>query len=105
MHARHLAPPPAQRNGVSIVVEEAIGTEPFESFQTVRLTGAGAQVSGGWAGPDLPYCWSLVAPRLAKYFTIVALDLRGYGESDAPEVDLKASAYSKRAMAADLRAS
>jgi haloacetate dehalogenase len=54
--------------------------------------------------PQTHWAWSLVAPRLAERFTVVALDLRGYGESGAPEVDPEATAYSKRAMAADLRA-
>jgi haloacetate dehalogenase len=92
-----------------------INTEPFESFQMVHLTGAGGQLRGrvGGSGPPVllvhgypqtHWAWSLVAPRLAECFTVVALDLPGYGDSDAPEVDREASAYSKRSMAAGLRA-
>jgi haloacetate dehalogenase len=90
-------------------------TLAFESFRTIRLTGAGAPLSGRMGGsgppvllvhgyPQTHWAWSQVAPRLADSFTVVALDLRGYGESAAPPVDADASAYSKRAMAADLRA-
>ena len=28
--------------------------------------------------------WHLVAPRLAEHFTVVATDLRGYGDSSKP---------------------
>jgi haloacetate dehalogenase len=45
--------------------------------------------------------WRDVAPRLAERFTIVASDLRGYGQSDAPTGDARHEGYSKRQMAAD----
>jgi len=47
--------------------------------------------------PEMRGMWRRVAPALAERFTIVATDLRGYGESDAPAGEL----YSKREMAAD----
>ena len=45
--------------------------------------------------------WRDVAPRLAERFTVVASDLRGYGQSDKPRGDVGHEAYSKRQMAAD----
>lgn len=45
--------------------------------------------------------WRGVAPHLAKRFTVVASDLRGYGQSDAPPADEHHERYSKRQMAAD----
>ena len=45
--------------------------------------------------------WRDVAPRLAERFTVVASDLRGYGQSDKPRGDAEHDAYSKRRMAAD----
>jgi haloacetate dehalogenase len=45
--------------------------------------------------------WHRIAPRLARDFTVVAPDLRGYGDSDRPEPDPEHLAYSKRAMAQD----
>jgi haloacetate dehalogenase len=45
--------------------------------------------------------WNLVAPRLAEDFTIVAADLRGYGESSKPPTTPDHEPYSKRAMARD----
>lgn len=45
--------------------------------------------------------WRDVAPRLAERYTVVASDLRGYGQSDAPPGDARHEQYSKRQMAAD----
>jgi haloacetate dehalogenase len=42
-----------------------------------------------------------VAPELAKKYTVVAADLRGYGDSSKPEDGDKHANYSKRAMAQD----
>jgi haloacetate dehalogenase len=45
--------------------------------------------------------WHRIAPDLAERFTVVAPDLRGYGDSDKPEGDDRHLTYSKRVMAAD----
>lgn len=45
--------------------------------------------------------WSKIAPELAERFSVVALDLRGYGWSSAPASD-NGEAYTKRAQAADV---
>jgi haloacetate dehalogenase len=45
--------------------------------------------------------WRLVAPELAKQYTVVATDLRGYGDSSKPADGEGHSNYSKRAMALD----
>ena len=47
------------------------------------------------------YTWRDVAPRLAEEFTVVATDLRGYGDSSKPKGLPDHSNYSKRAMAQD----
>lgn len=51
--------------------------------------------------PETHVMWHRVAPRLAEAFTVVAADLRGYGDSGTPPSDPGHRAYSKRAMAAD----
>lgn len=45
--------------------------------------------------------WHLVAPQLAKDFTVVATDLRGYGDSGKPRGKEDHSNYSFRRMAQD----
>jgi len=53
----------------------------------------------GW--PQNLLEWHRIAPRLAKRFTVIATDLRGYGASSKPADVEKHYAYSKRAMATD----
>jgi haloacetate dehalogenase len=45
--------------------------------------------------------WHEVSPRLAEHFTVVATDLRGYGDSSKPETTPDHAPYSKRTMARD----
>ena len=47
------------------------------------------------------YTWRDVAPGLAEEYTVVAADLRGYGDSSKPQGLPDHSNYSKRAMAQD----
>ncbi len=51
--------------------------------------------------PLTHYTWRDVAPELAKRFTVVAADLRGYGDSSKPQGLPDHANYSKRAMAQD----
>lgn len=46
--------------------------------------------------------WRHVAPLLAKNFTVVCADLRGYGRSGCPVSDPDHTPYTKRAMANDM---
>lgn len=47
--------------------------------------------------PQTGHMWRKVFPSLAEHFTVVAPDLRGYGDSDRP-----AAGYDKRSMAEDI---
>lgn len=51
--------------------------------------------------PQTHVIWHKIAPRLAEQFTVVACDLRGYGDSSKPRGLPDHSTYSKRAMARD----
>jgi haloacetate dehalogenase len=51
--------------------------------------------------PQTHVIWHKVAAELAKHFTVVAADLRGYGDSDKPAGLLDHSNYAKRVMADD----
>jgi haloacetate dehalogenase len=51
--------------------------------------------------PQTSACWRKVAPGLAERFTVVAADLRGYGQSSKPPGGGRQENYAKRAMAGD----
>ena len=51
--------------------------------------------------PQTKAIWHQVAPELSKYFTVIAADLRGYGNSSKPQGKPDHSTYSKRSMATD----
>jgi len=52
--------------------------------------------------PQTHLMWHRVAPALAKRFSVVAADLRGYGDSARVPADVDHAAHSKRAMALDM---
>ena len=51
--------------------------------------------------PQTHAIWHRVAPVLAEHFTVVAADLRGYGDASKPPGDADHANYAKRALAAD----
>ncbi|WP_177339227.1 alpha/beta fold hydrolase [Pseudomonas sp. EpS/L25] len=64
-----------------------------------RVGGSGPALLLLHGHPQTHVMWHRVAPRLAERFTLVAADLRGYGDSAKPEAG--AEAYSKRTLARD----
>ena len=52
--------------------------------------------------PQTNMMWHRIAPQLAEHFTVIAADLRGYGDSSAPPGDEGHANYAKRVMAADM---
>lgn len=66
-----------------------------------RVGGSGPAVVLLHGFPQTHACWHRVAPALAKNFTVVCMDLRGYGASFAPTGDGETT-YSKRQMALDV---
>jgi haloacetate dehalogenase len=84
----------------------------FEGFtlETIATPEADIRVRHGGSGPPVlllhghpqtHFMWHAVAERLASDFSVVAADLRGYGESSKPETTHDHEPYSKRAMARD----
>src|SRR4029450_2980544 len=84
----------------------------FEGFTRAEVETSGARIVTvhGGSGPALllmhgnPFThasWHKIAPRLAEEFTVVATDLRGYGDSEKPPGGKDHSGYSFRAMAQD----
>lgn len=52
--------------------------------------------------PQTLAIWHKVAPRLARHFSLVLVDPRGYGDSSKPAEGKGSAAYAKRIMAQDL---
>jgi len=67
----------------------------------VRHGGAGPPLLLLHGNPQTHAMWHKIAPDLARHFTVVAPDLRGYGDSDKPPSTSDHAPYSKRAMAGD----
>jgi haloacetate dehalogenase len=75
---------------------------PIEIACLVGGTGPALLLLHGF--PQTKAIWHQVAPELAKSFTVVASDLRGYGASSKPHGKADHSTYSKRSMAHDQHA-
>ena len=84
----------------------------FEGFESKNVPTSETMIHAvvGGSGPPLlllhgypqTYAmWHEVAPGLAERFTVVASDLRGYGDSGKPASDARHLVYSKRATARD----
>lgn len=69
---------------------------------SVHRGGQGAPVILLHGFPQNHRCWEEIAPVLAQDYDVIVPDLRGYGDSDAPENDADNSVYSKREMARDI---
>ncbi|WP_343230681.1 alpha/beta fold hydrolase [Salinicola acroporae] len=77
-----------------------IEVEPNIAIHGV-IGGAGPALLLLHGHPQTHVIWHLLAPRLAEHYTVVANDLRGYGDSGKPEGDEQHLNYSKRRMAHD----
>lgn len=80
----------------------ALRVEVENTFVSLTVEGAGPPVLLLHGFPQTRLMWRDIAPRLAARFTVVAADLRGYGESGCPPSAPDHSPYSKRALAADM---
>jgi haloacetate dehalogenase len=88
------------------------GPELMRGFRKQRIKTSGAEINVAIAGEGPPLLllhgnplslvsWHKVAPSLAQGFTVVATDLRGYGDSTKPEGGADHAAYTFRAMSED----
>ena len=84
----------------------------FEGFSKAQIETSGTTINlvhkGNGPGllllhgyPQSHVMWHKTAPSLAEHFTVVAPDLRGYGDSGKPPSDGDLSVYCKRTTARD----
>jgi haloacetate dehalogenase len=84
----------------------------FEGFESLTIDTGEARIFVRYGGngppllllhghPQTHVMWHRVAPELARDFTVVAPDLRGYGDSSKPPTTPNHEPYSKRAVARD----
>ena len=94
-------------------LNDASASDLLPGFATrgIRTSGTTIHCIVGGAGPPLLLLhgypqthamWHRIAPALAREFTVVCPDLRGYGDSGKPSSDATHTAYGKRAMAQDM---
>jgi haloacetate dehalogenase len=83
--------------------------ESFEKFEVMRQ-GVRLNARRGGRGepllllhghPQTHAMWHRAAAPLGQQFSVVMMDLRGYGDSDRPAPGTDSAAYSKREMALD----
>jgi haloacetate dehalogenase len=106
-----VSPTPAKAQGPNTPGGKAyLFPDNFKAFKF--KTSSGVEINGviGGKGPPVlllhgypqsHVAWWRVAPELAKDYTMVATDLRGYGDSSKPPSGKGHAGYSKRAMAQD----
>ncbi len=84
----------------------------MEGFERRSIATRGAEISVAIAGDGPPLLlihgnpltlvsWHKIAPSLARDFTVVAMDLRGYGDSSRPDGGEDHAGYTFRAMGED----
>src|SRR5512135_2963062 len=76
--------------------------ETGETSIFLRSGGAGPPLLLLHGFPETHLMWRGVAPLLARDFTVICADLRGYGKSGCPPSSSGHAAYAKRAMARDM---
>jgi haloacetate dehalogenase len=107
-----LASPFFGLDGAAAQESSSEGPKFFPGFtqSKVQVNGVTINTLKGGSGPPLlllhgapqsHISWRLVAPELAKHYTVIATDLRGYGDSSAPDGGQEHENYAKRVMAQD----
>lgn len=108
--ADHHAPSDAQIDQMPRLESSHKGLMEGFTYRRVKTRGAEINVAMAGSGPPLllvhgnpltHVSWHRIAPSLSKTFTVVAMDLRGYGDSSKPDGGPDHAAYSFRAMGDD----
>jgi len=120
MNRRELLQQAAALAAGTVLAPRALRAQPsseaaakfFPGFKPFTVQTSGATINGviGGSGPPVlllhgapqtHISWRIVAPKLVANYTVVATDLRGYGDSSKPPDGENHANYSKRAMALD----
>ena len=91
---------------------EALSQKLFPGFKTQYLKTSGATICVLTKGkgqpllllhgdPETHVTWHKIAPQLAEEYSVVLVDLRGYGDSSKPPGGPRSENYSFRVMAKD----
>lgn len=91
---------------------EAVSQKLFPGFKTQYIKTSGATICVLTKGkgqplllmhgdPETHVTWHKIAPQLAEEYSLVLVDLRGYGDSSKPPGGPRSENYSFRAMAKD----
>lgn len=81
---------------------DTIDADVGETHIFLRRSGSGPAVLLLHGFPQTHLMWRRVAPLLARCFTVVCPDLRGYGRSGCPTSRPDHAPYAKRTMANDM---
>jgi haloacetate dehalogenase len=81
---------------------EPLTVETQETSIFLRRFGSGPPVLLLHGFPQTHVMWRHVAPLMARRFTVICPDLRGYGRSGCPASRADHAPYAKRAMAKDM---
>ncbi|MGH6614100.1 alpha/beta fold hydrolase [Sphingomonas sp.] len=86
-------------------MSDAFSTMEVDTGEThifARVSGSGPPLLLLHGFPQTHLMWRDVAPTLARHFTVICADLRGYGQSGCPASSDDHAPYAKRAMAQDM---
>src|SRR2546430_16323891 len=95
VHAVPVSPEIPERTALPMIRSVVTVTDRVRIHYRRMGAGPGMVLLHGY--PQTGHMWRKVMPALAERFPVVAVDLRGYGDSDRP-----ATGYDKRTMAADV---
>src|SRR5918992_5564062 len=97
--------PPQNTDGLIRIGMNRFTTSEIQTGETsifLRSHGSGPPILLLHGFPQTHLMWRSVAPLLARNFTVVCADLRGYGRSDCPASAPDHAPYAKRSMAQDM---
>jgi haloacetate dehalogenase len=100
--SRHAAAQPTASTSAATDDFETTKIKTDDNTIFIRRYGKGSPLLMVHGFPRTSLMWRYVAPRLASNYTVICVDLRGYGRSGVPASAEDHYPYTKRAMAEEL---